>query len=151
MGGDLALDAQSVLGVAVRLLGALVDVVASNSWLSPALAAMEMCQMVTQGLWDKDSPLLQVGREGRRAHGREWGRMARNTVAVAPSASVACGTCRVANEEGWSQTAEAHQAGALVLLIINHGAHCLAGAVSHTCARSLCAACAAPDPHMCMR
>lgn len=66
LGGDLALDAQSCLCSAVRLLGALVDVVASNSWLGPALAAMEMCQMVTQGLWDKDSPLLQVRRRTSR-------------------------------------------------------------------------------------
>lgn len=37
-----------------------MDVVASSGWLHPALAAMEMCQMVTQGQWEKDSPLLQL-------------------------------------------------------------------------------------------
>lgn len=37
-----------------------MDVIASNGWLSPALAAMEMSQMVTQALWEKDSPLLQL-------------------------------------------------------------------------------------------
>jgi hypothetical protein len=37
-----------------------VDVVASSGWLHPALAAMEMCQMVVQGQWEKDSPLLQL-------------------------------------------------------------------------------------------
>ena len=43
-----------------RLLQSMVDVVASNGWLSPALAAMEVSQMVTQGLWDRDPPLMQV-------------------------------------------------------------------------------------------
>lgn len=42
------------------LLQAIVDVVASSGWLHPALAAMEMCQMVVQGQWEKDSPLLQL-------------------------------------------------------------------------------------------
>ncbi len=37
-----------------------MDVVASSGWLHPALAAMEMCQMVVQGQWEKDSPLLQL-------------------------------------------------------------------------------------------
>lgn len=37
-----------------------MDVIASNGWLSPALAAMEMSQMATQAVWDKDSPLLQL-------------------------------------------------------------------------------------------
>lgn len=37
-----------------------MDVVASSGWLHPALAAMEMCQMVIQGQWEKDSPLLQL-------------------------------------------------------------------------------------------
>jgi pre-mRNA-splicing helicase BRR2 len=37
-----------------------VDVVASSGWYTPALAAMDMSQMVTQGLWDKDPPLLQL-------------------------------------------------------------------------------------------
>ena len=39
---------------------ACVDVVASSGWLKPALAAMEMSQMVVQGLWDEDSSLLQL-------------------------------------------------------------------------------------------
>ena len=37
-----------------------MDVVSSNSWLNPALAAMEMSQMVVQGMWDRDSQLLQL-------------------------------------------------------------------------------------------
>ena len=27
----------------------------SNGWLSPAIAAMELAQMVTQAMWSKDS------------------------------------------------------------------------------------------------
>ncbi|GIL50154.1 hypothetical protein Vafri_6292 [Volvox africanus] len=60
LGGDLALDQKEVVRDSVRLLQAIVDVIASNGWLSPALAAMEMSQMATQALWDKDSPLLQL-------------------------------------------------------------------------------------------
>jgi pre-mRNA-splicing helicase BRR2 len=44
----------------VKLVQALVDVVASQAWLKPALAAMELGQMAVQGMWDKDSPLLQI-------------------------------------------------------------------------------------------
>lgn len=56
----LALDQREVLLDASRLLQAMVDVISSNGWLNPALAAMEMSQMVTQGLWENDSVLLQL-------------------------------------------------------------------------------------------
>merc|ERR1712054_122340 len=36
------------------------DVISSSGWLSPALAAMELSQMITQAMWDKDSSLLQL-------------------------------------------------------------------------------------------
>ena len=39
---------------------AVVDVISSSSWLNPALAAMEMAQMVTQGMWERDSVLTQI-------------------------------------------------------------------------------------------
>ncbi|XP_057859614.2 DExH-box ATP-dependent RNA helicase DExH12 [Cryptomeria japonica] len=58
--GNLALDQREVLLSANRLLQAMVDVISSNGWLNPALAAMELSQMVTQGLWDRDSVLLQL-------------------------------------------------------------------------------------------
>jgi len=32
----------------------------SNGWLSPAIAAMELSQMITQALWNKDSYLKQL-------------------------------------------------------------------------------------------
>lgn len=47
-------------GSQVSLLQACVDVLSSSGWLNPALAAMEMSQMVTQGMWDRDSLLLQL-------------------------------------------------------------------------------------------
>ncbi len=37
-----------------------MDVISSSGWLNPALAAMEMSQMVAQGLWERDSVLLQL-------------------------------------------------------------------------------------------
>lgn len=45
---------------AIRLIQACVDVLSSNGWLSPALAAMELAQMVTQAMWSKDSSLKQL-------------------------------------------------------------------------------------------
>jgi pre-mRNA-splicing helicase BRR2 len=51
---------RQVLGQALKLLQALVDVISSNGWLKPAVVAMECSQMVVQGLWDKDHPLLQL-------------------------------------------------------------------------------------------
>lgn len=58
--GDLALDQKHVLATSQRLLMAIVDVISSSGWLGPALAAMDLSQMVVQGIWDKDSPLLQL-------------------------------------------------------------------------------------------
>eukprot|EP00899_Mesostigma_viride_P012040 jgi/Mesvir1/20837/Mv07930-RA.1 len=58
--GDLLLDQRAVLADAPRLLQAAVDVVSSSGWLNPALVAMELSQMVTQAMWEKDSPLLQL-------------------------------------------------------------------------------------------
>uniref|UniRef100_A0A1U7X5T2 RNA helicase n=1 Tax=Nicotiana sylvestris TaxID=4096 RepID=A0A1U7X5T2_NICSY len=60
VGGNLASDQQEVLLSAIRLLQAMVDVISSNKWLSLALLAMEVSQMVTRGTWERDSMLLQV-------------------------------------------------------------------------------------------
>jgi pre-mRNA-splicing helicase BRR2 len=59
---DLSGDLTVVVGPSVRLLQALVDVISSQGWLKPALAAMELSQMVVQGVWAKDpaSVLLQI-------------------------------------------------------------------------------------------
>jgi len=58
--GDLVRDQDQVLLEAPRLIQAMVDVISSSGWLLPALGAMELSQMVTQAMWDKDSPLLQL-------------------------------------------------------------------------------------------
>lgn len=60
LGSDLAADQKVVVAKATRLLQAAVDVISSSGWLNPALAAMELSQMVAQGMWDRDSPLLQL-------------------------------------------------------------------------------------------
>ena len=53
-------DTEIILGKAVRLIQACVDVLSSNGWLAPAVAAMELAQMVTQAMWSKDSYLKQL-------------------------------------------------------------------------------------------
>ncbi|KAK8609365.1 hypothetical protein V6N13_061814 [Hibiscus sabdariffa] len=60
VGGNLSLDQREVLLYATRLLQAMVDVISSNGWLSLALLAMEVSQMVTQGMWERESMLLQL-------------------------------------------------------------------------------------------
>jgi len=57
---DLRADQKLVLKEAVNLIQAIVDVISSNGWLKPALAAMELSQMVVQGLWNKDHALKQI-------------------------------------------------------------------------------------------
>nr|GMC55286.1 DExH-box ATP-dependent RNA helicase DExH12-like [Ipomoea batatas] len=57
---NLAADQQQVILYASRLLGAMVDVISCNGWLSLALLAMEVSQMVTQAMWGFDSMLLQL-------------------------------------------------------------------------------------------
>ncbi|KAL0699137.1 hypothetical protein Bca4012_055259 [Brassica carinata] len=57
---NLEMDQREVLVSATRLLQAMVDVISSNGWLNLALLAMEASQMVTQGMWERDSMLLQL-------------------------------------------------------------------------------------------
>jgi pre-mRNA-splicing helicase BRR2 len=57
---ELQADTEEILSKAVRLIQACVDVLSSNGWLSPALAAMELAQMVTQAMWNKDCYLKQL-------------------------------------------------------------------------------------------
>mmetsp|Transcript_31856 Transcript_31856/g.77625 ORF Transcript_31856/g.77625 Transcript_31856/m.77625 type:complete len:2179 (-) Transcript_31856:255-6791(-) len=53
-------DRDSLLPIALRLLQSIVDVISSGGWLQPALAAMELSQMVVQGMWATDSTLMQI-------------------------------------------------------------------------------------------
>lgn len=51
------------MGHSVKLLHALVDVVSSSRAsgnLRATLQCMEVCQMITQGAWTNQSPLLQL-------------------------------------------------------------------------------------------
>ena len=58
---DLQNDLKRILGSTIKLLQALVDVISSQGWLKPALASMEVSQMVVQGLWStSDATLLQI-------------------------------------------------------------------------------------------
>lgn len=60
LGAELQGDTEVILAKAIRLIQACVDVLSSNGWLSPAVAAMELAQMVTQAMWSKDSYLKQL-------------------------------------------------------------------------------------------
>jgi len=57
---ELQADLEIVLKKVIRLIQACVDVLSSSSWLSPALAAMEMAQMCVQAQWSTDSYLKQI-------------------------------------------------------------------------------------------
>jgi len=57
---DLRIDQKKILTEAPKLVRAIVDVISSNGWLKPALAAMELSQMIIQGLWSKDNVLKQI-------------------------------------------------------------------------------------------
>ena len=57
---DLRTDQRRILCDSINLIPAIVDVISSNGWLKPALAAMELSQMVVQGLWNKDNILMQI-------------------------------------------------------------------------------------------
>lgn len=57
---DLIADQVFILKKAITLIHSLVDIAGSNGWLLPSIYAMMTCQMITQALWDTDSPLLQL-------------------------------------------------------------------------------------------
>lgn len=57
---ELESDTREVISKSFRLIQACVDVLSSNSWLRPALQAMELCQCLTQAVGDKDSYFKQV-------------------------------------------------------------------------------------------
>ncbi|CAF1466344.1 unnamed protein product, partial [Adineta steineri] len=57
---ELQKDLNQILIKVIRLLQACVDVLSSNGWLSSALTAMELTQMITQAMWNKDSYLKQL-------------------------------------------------------------------------------------------
>lgn len=60
LSANLTQDLKGILKDSIKLIQAIVDVISSQGWLRPAIAAMELSQMIVQGLWDKDSPLKQI-------------------------------------------------------------------------------------------
>ncbi|CUS22555.1 LAQU0S06e00716g1_1 [Lachancea quebecensis] len=56
---ELKRDTKEILKVIPRLVSALVDFLAGEGNLN-ATVAMDLSQMLTQGMWDTDSPLLQI-------------------------------------------------------------------------------------------
>lgn len=60
LGAELQVDTEFILSKSIRLMQACVDVLSSNGWLSPAVGAMELAQMLTQAMWAKDSYLKQL-------------------------------------------------------------------------------------------
>ncbi|KAF6208456.1 hypothetical protein GE061_016912 [Apolygus lucorum] len=60
LGPELQGDTEVILEKSIRLMQACVDVLSSNGWLAPAVAAMELAQMLTQAMWSKESYLRQL-------------------------------------------------------------------------------------------
>ncbi|XP_073981817.1 U5 small nuclear ribonucleoprotein l(3)72Ab [Rhodnius prolixus] len=60
LGPELQGDTELILSKSIRLMQACVDVLSSNGWLAPAVAAMELAQMITQAMWSKESYLRQL-------------------------------------------------------------------------------------------
>ena len=57
---DLALDQKKILETSIKMVHAMVDVISSSGWLTPALLAMELSQMIVQACLVKDSTLFQL-------------------------------------------------------------------------------------------
>ena len=57
---DYGTDTKSVLDQAIRIMQAMIDVCADEGWLSTVLQIIILMQMVVQGRWYYDSPLLQL-------------------------------------------------------------------------------------------
>ena len=60
LSSDLLHDQEEVIIQSPKLLQAMVDVISSSGWLTPALAAMELSQMISQAMWDNDSVFKQL-------------------------------------------------------------------------------------------
>jgi len=60
LSAELQSDLEEILRQILKLIQACVDVLSSSSWLSPALIAMEMSQMIVQAAWASDSYLKQI-------------------------------------------------------------------------------------------
>ena len=57
---ELNKDTELIVLKAIRLVQACVDVLSSNGWLSPAINAMELSQMLTQAMYSTEPYLKQI-------------------------------------------------------------------------------------------
>jgi len=57
---ELSKDTEVIVLKAIRLVQACVDVLSSNGWLSPAIHAMELSQMLTQAMYSSEPILKQL-------------------------------------------------------------------------------------------
>jgi len=57
---EIKADRDKLVSQCIPLVWAMVDLLASEQWLKPTLLCLELCQMITQALWDYDSPLMQL-------------------------------------------------------------------------------------------
>uniref|UniRef100_A0A183BS22 Helicase ATP-binding domain-containing protein n=1 Tax=Globodera pallida TaxID=36090 RepID=A0A183BS22_GLOPA len=60
LSAELTKDTDWVVLKTVRLVQACVDVLSSNGWLSPAIHAMELSQMLTQAMYSNESYMKQL-------------------------------------------------------------------------------------------
>ncbi|CDO93346.1 unnamed protein product [Kluyveromyces dobzhanskii CBS 2104] len=56
---DLSLDLAQILPKAVSLISTIIDMMSTNAYLN-VTTAMDLCQMIVQGVWDTESPLKQI-------------------------------------------------------------------------------------------
>ncbi|KAG1665183.1 Activating signal cointegrator 1 complex subunit 3 [Nymphon striatum] len=57
---DYYTDLKSVLDQAIRILQAMIDTVADQGWLCTTIKAISLLQMIIQGCWHDDDPLLTL-------------------------------------------------------------------------------------------
>lgn len=50
---ELMSDTEDILKKAIRLIHACVEFLSLKGWLFPALAAIELAQMITQAMWEE--------------------------------------------------------------------------------------------------
>ncbi|KAH8021383.1 hypothetical protein HPB51_015563 [Rhipicephalus microplus] len=57
---DYITDLKSVLDQAIRILQAIIDIVANQGWLAPALSGIVLLQMIIQARWHSENTLLTL-------------------------------------------------------------------------------------------
>lgn len=57
---DYLTDTKSVLDQAIRVLQAIIDIVAERGWLATTLRTQQIMQSIIQARWADDSPLMTL-------------------------------------------------------------------------------------------